>query len=65
MMYRWAPDDAMDSHPGFFKFVFKFMLDVFEDCERELRLQKRSYSVEETRDEVTNQSNIIYRPSTL
>ncbi|CAN7140145.1 unnamed protein product [Brassica rapa subsp. narinosa] len=48
---RWAPDDAMDSHPGFFKFVFKFMLDVFEDCERELRLQKRSYSVEETRDE--------------
>ncbi|KAF8102594.1 hypothetical protein N665_0198s0292 [Sinapis alba] len=48
---RWAPDDAMDSHPGFLNFVFKFMLDVFEDCERELRLQERTYSVEATKDE--------------
>lgn len=56
MVYRWAPDDAMDSHPDFLKFGFKFMVDCFEDCERELRLQERTYSVEETRDEVTNQT---------
>ncbi|CAH2061305.1 unnamed protein product [Thlaspi arvense] len=45
---RWAPNDAM---PDFFKFVFKFISDAFEDCERELRSQGRYYSFEETKIE--------------
>lgn len=61
MMYRWAPDDAMETHPDFLKFVFKFMLDTFKDCQRELKPQGRSYSLEETKEEVNQLKHLFVR----
>ena len=37
MMYRWAPDYAMEKQPDYLKFVFNVVLDIFEEFERELR----------------------------
>ncbi|CAA0395900.1 unnamed protein product [Arabidopsis thaliana] len=48
---RWAPDDAMDKQPHYLKFVFKFIVDCFEEFERELASEGRSYSVKATREE--------------
>ncbi|CAE6186234.1 unnamed protein product [Arabidopsis arenosa] len=48
---RWAPDKDMDRQPAFLKFVFKFILDVFKDFERELGSEGRSYSLKGTLDE--------------
>ncbi|KAG7627003.1 unnamed protein product [Arabidopsis thaliana] len=50
-LQRWAPDDAMDTHPDYLKVVFKFILNAFEECEKELRPQGRSYSLEQTKEE--------------
>jgi len=58
IIYRWAPDDAMDTHPDYLKVVFKFILNAFEECEKELRPQGRSYSLEQTKEEVINQTLI-------
>lgn len=56
MMLRWAPDDAMDKQPHYLKFVFKFIMGCFEEFERELASEGRSYSVKATLEEVTRQT---------
>ncbi|KAG2244695.1 hypothetical protein Bca52824_093463 [Brassica carinata] len=48
---RWAPDKNMDKQPNYLKFVFKFILDLFKDFEREVGSEERSYSVESTVEE--------------
>ncbi|KAG2263351.1 hypothetical protein Bca52824_070430 [Brassica carinata] len=48
---RWAPDNDMDRQPDYLKFVFKFVLDVFEEFEREVRSEGRSYSIKATQEE--------------
>lgn len=53
---RWASDDAMGRQPEFLKFVFNFILNAFEEFERELRPEGRSYDVEATIEEVTNET---------
>ncbi|KAG5413512.1 hypothetical protein IGI04_001079 [Brassica rapa subsp. trilocularis] len=45
---RWAPDKDMDKQPNYLKFVFKFILDVFKDFEREVGSEGRSYIVKST-----------------
>jgi len=55
MMYRWAPDQAMDKQPGYLRFVLNFILDTFEEFKRQLGPEGRSYSVNATIEEVTNQ----------
>ncbi|KAG7632986.1 Terpene synthase N-terminal domain [Arabidopsis suecica] len=42
---RWAPDHAMDKQPDYLKFVFKFILDTFEEFEKELRPEGGSFGV--------------------
>lgn len=54
MMYRWAPDKAMDKQPDYLRFVWKFILYTFEEFQRELGPEGRSYSVNATIEEVTN-----------
>jgi len=56
MMYRWAPDHAMDKQPDYLKFVFKFILDTFEEFEKELRPEGGSFGVCATIEEVINQT---------
>jgi len=53
---RWALDDTMERHPEFLTFVFNFILNVFEEFEEEARPEGRSFGVEATREEVTNQT---------
>ncbi|KAG2261037.1 hypothetical protein Bca52824_068116 [Brassica carinata] len=48
---RWAPDKDTDTQPDYLKFVFKFILDVFKDFEREVGSEGRSYSVKGTIEE--------------
>ncbi|KAL0834401.1 hypothetical protein Bca101_086290 [Brassica carinata] len=48
---RWAPDKDMDKQPDYLKFVFKFILDVFKDFEREVGSEGRSYIVKSTVEE--------------
>ncbi|XP_010451341.1 PREDICTED: terpenoid synthase 8 [Camelina sativa] len=48
---RWAPDDAMEKQPHYLKFVFKFLVDCFEEFERELAPEGSSYCVKATREE--------------
>ncbi|KAG7547485.1 Isoprenoid synthase domain superfamily [Arabidopsis suecica] len=48
---RWAPNDVMQRQPDYLKYVFNFILDVFEDFERERRSEGRSYSVKATVEE--------------
>ncbi|CAG7887118.1 unnamed protein product [Brassica rapa] len=48
---RWAPDKDMDKQPNYLKFVFKFILDVFKDFEREVGSEGRSYIVKSTVEE--------------
>ncbi|KAL0721848.1 hypothetical protein Bca4012_036447 [Brassica carinata] len=48
---RWAPDDDMDRQPNYLKFVFKFIVDCFEEFEREMMLEGNSYCVEATKKE--------------
>ncbi|KFK28702.1 hypothetical protein AALP_AA7G035600 [Arabis alpina] len=52
---RWAPNEDMDRQPNYLRFVFKFVLDVFKDFEREVGSEGRSYSVKYTIEEVSNQ----------
>lgn len=53
MMYRWAPDHAMDKQrPGYFKFVLNFILETFEEFERELRPEGNPCSVKANIEEV-------------
>lgn len=67
VMYRWSPDPAMDKQPGYLKAVLNFILDTFEDFEKELRPEGKPYSVEANIEEVTNQSikDNIYCPVAL
>ncbi|KAG7542142.1 Isoprenoid synthase domain superfamily [Arabidopsis thaliana x Arabidopsis arenosa] len=48
---RWAPDQEMDKQPDYLRFVLNFILDTFEEFERELRTNGRSYSVNATIEE--------------
>lgn len=56
LIYRWAPDDDMDRQPNYLKFVFKFIVDCFEEFEREMMLEGNSYCVEATKKEVSCQT---------
>ena len=56
LLYRWAPDDDMDRQPNYLKFLFKFIVDCFEEFEREMMLEGNSYCVEATKKEVTCQT---------
>ena len=47
----------MDKQPDYLKFVFKFILDVFKDFEREVGSEGRSYIVKSTVEDVTNQNS--------
>ncbi|WZZ25017.1 hypothetical protein YC2023_008418 [Brassica napus] len=51
MVTKWAPDKDMDKQPDYLKFVFKFILDVFKDFEREVGSEGRSYIVKSTVEE--------------
>jgi len=56
MMYRWAPNDAMDKQPDYLKIVLNFILKTFEVFQKELEPEGRSYTVKATIEEVTNQT---------
>ncbi|KAF8115070.1 hypothetical protein N665_0030s0111 [Sinapis alba] len=43
---RWSPHHAMDKQPEFLKAVLNFILDTYEDFEKEVRLEGKPYSVE-------------------
>lgn len=49
----------MDRQPNYLRFVFKFILDVFKDFEREVGSEGRSYSVKGTLEEVNNQNSLV------
>ncbi|CAN6835158.1 unnamed protein product [Brassica oleracea var. botrytis] len=51
-----APDDDIDRQPNYLKFLFKFIVDCFEEFEREMMLEGNSYCVEATKKEVTCQT---------
>lgn len=52
LVYRWDADDNMDTHSEFLRFVFKFILDTVDECERELRPEGESYRAKDTKEEV-------------
>lgn len=58
MLYRWAHEHTMDKQPDYLKFVLNFMIDTFEEFERELWPQGRSYNVSASK-EVVKQSNYL------
>lgn len=45
MLYRWAHDHTMDKQPDYLKVTLNFMLDTFEEFERELGPDGRSDNV--------------------
>ncbi|XP_018451249.2 putative terpenoid synthase 7 isoform X3 [Raphanus sativus] len=49
---RWSPDPAMDKQPEYLKAVLNFILDTFEDFEKELRPEGKPYSVEANIEEL-------------
>nr|VDC83091.1 unnamed protein product [Brassica rapa] len=55
---RWAHEHTMDKQPDYLKFVLNFMTDTFEEFERELGPQGRSYNVSASK-EVVKQSNYL------
>ncbi|KAF3485392.1 hypothetical protein F2Q69_00057101 [Brassica cretica] len=55
---RWAHEHIMDKQPDYLKFVLNFMIDTFEEFERELGPQGRSYNVSASK-EVVKQSNYL------
>jgi len=59
MMHRWAPDHSMDKQPEYLKSVLKVILDTFQEFEKELSPEGRSYSVKYTIEEVTNQTLVF------
>nr|AAM91652.1 putative terpene cyclase [Arabidopsis thaliana] len=48
---RWAPDHSMDKQPEYLKSVLKVILDTFQEFEKELSPEGRSYSVKYTIEE--------------
>ncbi|EOA18590.1 hypothetical protein CARUB_v10007162mg [Capsella rubella] len=59
---RWAPDHTMDNQPEYLKSVLNVILDTFEDFEKELRPEGRSYSVDTTIEEfkVVAEANVEF-----
>lgn len=53
MMYRWDPDHDMNNQPGYLKLVSNFIINTFEEFERELRPEGTSYGVKAAIEEVT------------
>ncbi|KAG2318421.1 hypothetical protein Bca52824_011634 [Brassica carinata] len=49
---RWSPDHAMDKQPEYLKAVLNFILDTFEDFEKELRPGGKPCSVEANIEEL-------------
>ncbi|CAA7020917.1 unnamed protein product [Microthlaspi erraticum] len=49
---RWAPDHTMDQQPDYLKFVLHFILDTYEEFERELKPQGKPYSVKANIEEL-------------
>uniref|UniRef100_A0A0D3DF51 Uncharacterized protein n=1 Tax=Brassica oleracea var. oleracea TaxID=109376 RepID=A0A0D3DF51_BRAOL len=47
---RWAHEHTMDKQPDYLKFVLNFMIDTFEEFERELGPQGRSYNVSASKE---------------
>ncbi|CAH8377640.1 unnamed protein product [Eruca vesicaria subsp. sativa] len=48
---RWSPDPTMDKQPEYLKAVLNFILDTFEDFEKEFMPEGKTYGVEVNKEE--------------